>query len=91
MLKRNVARASSNEVALHWFDRELLLVRRVGYLQVVGHLEDARHAVGANAGYIFVCLAQDHAIQGDVAIHDRDADRLRRIDGVFIAGWDTRK
>ena len=54
------------------------------YLEIVDHLEDSRDAIGANTGYIFVGLAVDHPVQGDIAIHDRNADRLRRVKGVFL-------
>ena len=75
----------------HLFEADLLFLRWIGYLEIVGHLEDPRHTVGANASDIFVGLAEDHSIQGDVAIHNRDADGLRRIDGIFIQAGVTRK
>ena len=65
-------------------DANLLLVRSVGNLEIVDHLEDARNTIGTNTRYILVCLAIDHSIQGDIAIHDRDANGLRWVEGVFI-------
>src|SRR5271170_452666 len=45
-------------------------------LQVVGHRECARHAVGADAGEILVAIVVDDALEGHVAVVDDDADRL---------------
>lgn len=66
------------------FDSGLLLVRSVGDLEVVGDLEDPGHTIGTNTRYILVCLAIDYPIQGDIAVHDRDADGLRRVEGISL-------
>src|ERR1039457_4133287 len=58
----------------------------VGYLEKVFNAEDSRDAVGAHERNILVRLAINDAVEFHVALLDRDADGLCRVNSVPAKG-----
>src|ERR1700686_5437448 len=53
-------------------------------LEVVGDGKDVRHAVGTNAGNIFVGFVVDHALESDVGVLHDDANWFVDGQGVLL-------